>query len=105
MISRQTIFSLLLALLVGVGIFAWNGAKRDECDVSGPDRGAVQVPVGQSGRKVLLVNCNEWLPRQPVKVQAWCFVDVALGVVFGMSMLVDVTRANRERSQWMRREL
>ena len=105
MISRQTIFSLLLALLVGVGIFAWNEAKRDDCDRAGPDRGAMQVPVGQSGRKVLLVRCNDWLPRQPVKVQAWCFLDVALGVVFGMSLLADVARGNRERSAWLRRNL
>ncbi len=102
MISRHTIFAFLLMLLVTAALFAWNNSKRDECDLAGPSRAMTQVPVGQSGKKVLLVNCSEWLPRQPAAVQAWCFADVALGVVFAMSLLGDAVRGNAYRSQFRR---
>ena len=99
MISRKTIFAFLLALLVGVGIFAWNEAKRDDCDLAGPDRARMDVAVGQSGRKMLVVNCGEWLPRQPTRVVAWCFADAALAVVFLMSLIGDVAAGFRWRAE------
>ncbi len=99
MIARKTILSFLLMLLVGLGIFAWNGSKRDACDLAGPDRGHVEVPVGQSGKRVLVVNCSEWLPRQPAWVLAWCFADGALAVVFGLSLLGDVVGGYRWRRE------
>ena len=105
MISRKTIFSFLLMLLVSVGIFAWNAAKRDECDQAGPDRTHLEVPVGQSGRRVLVVNCSDWLPRQPVRVLVWCFADAALAVVFCLSLLTDAVAGNRWRSQWKQGQL
>ena len=88
-------------LLVGIGIFAWNGSKRDECDLAGPDRAHVEIPVGQAGRKVLVVNCSDWLPRQPAWVQGCCFLDASIAVVFAMSLLVDVVNGNRRRAEWM----
>ena len=100
MISRQTIFSFLLTLLVGLGVFAWNGSKRDECDLAGPDRARVVVPVGQAGRKVLVASCSEWLPRQPAWVQGCCFLNGALAVVFVVSLAADVVSGNRWRAQW-----
>ena len=86
-------------LLVGVGIFAWNGAKRDGCDLAGAERAHMEVPVGQAGKRVLVVNCSDWMPRQPAWVQGWCFLDAALAVVFGLSLLTDVVNGLHWRSR------
>ena len=64
MISRLTIFALLLGLLVGVGLVAWNNGHRDGCDgLTGAAREQMQVEVGQSGRHVVAVPCSSWRLR------------------------------------------
>ena len=103
MIARQTIMSLLLAMLVALGVFAWNLQKKDDCDLAGASRATTQVPIGQSGRQVLVVNCSNWLPRQPYGVQAWCLVDACLIVVFAISLAADVVRSRAVRGTFVRR--
>ena len=90
MISRVTLFSFLLALLLATWIRLWTVGQRDECarflagDKSYP---ASQVVV--EGTRTVVVPCKQWLPRQPVAVQVLCLVDLLLTVLFAMNALAD----------------
>ena len=97
MISRKTIYSLLLASLAAAGVFAWNTEKRDECDMAGANRTTMQVVIGQAGKVPVVANCSDWLPRQPQGVQGAVFLDAAAWVVFGLSLAWDVKRSAEEQ--------
>ena len=96
-ISRVTIFSLLLSLLLATGIRRWYLGQRDDCrrylagDTSFP---AAQVVV--SGTRTIVVPCDQWWLRQPVAVQMLCLLDLLLATVFAVTGLQD-TRAWLER--------
>ena len=90
-ISRVTLFSLLLALLLGVGIWRWNVGHSDDC--ARYLAGEKTLPRSQivvSGTRTLVVPCEYWLPRQPEKVQFLCLLDFALVAVFAVNGLVDL---------------
>lgn len=100
MISQRTIFSLLLTLLLMISIYAWSGQHRDECTAY--LRGDLKAPATQAvdvGRGAIDVPCTSWLPRQPRGVQVLCLLDVALGVVFALSVWDDRMRARGRQSQ------
>jgi hypothetical protein len=90
LISRVTLFSFLLALLLASGIRLWYIGQRDECArfLAGDKRfPASQVVV--EGTRSVVVPCTQWLPRQPLEVQTLCLLDLVLVVVFAMNGLAD----------------
>ena len=98
LISKRTIFSLLLTLL-GVGvIFAWNVNRRDECSayLAGQPRAPHEAVVMTGSRRVL-VPCDQWFLRQPEEVQVGCLGVVAGVMVFAVSAVADWQRRGERR--------
>ncbi len=96
-ISRVTIFSLLLALLLATGIRRWYLGQRDDC--ARYLAGDTSFPPAQfvvSGNRTIVVPCDQWWLRQPVIVQMLCLLDLLLAAVFVVNGLQD-TRAWIER--------
>jgi hypothetical protein len=89
--SRVTLFSLLLALLLGVGIRLWTDEHRDACApyLSG-DTKAQKSEWVVSGTREIEVSCNDWTARMPLRIQILCLLDVVLGVLFGLNALSDL---------------
>lgn len=89
--SRVTLFSLLLALLLGVGIRLWTDGQRDACTpyLSG-DTKAQKSEWVISGTRQIEVPCTDWFTRQPVRVQILCMLDVVLAVLFLLNALSDL---------------
>jgi hypothetical protein len=90
-ISKVTLFSLLLGLLLACGIRLWYVERKDECArwLAG-DRSAPATQTVVSGTRTIEVPCTDWAMRQPLGVQVLCLLDMALGVVFVMNGLADV---------------
>jgi hypothetical protein len=90
-ISRVTLFSLLLALLLAVGIRLWYDGQRDACTpyLAG-DAGAQKSEWVMSGTRTIEVSCDDWIMRQPLRVQVLCLLDAALTVLFVMNALSDL---------------
>jgi hypothetical protein len=90
MISRLTIFSLLLALLLAAGIWRWSVVQRDTCSpyLAG-DQTAPSTMYVVTGTRTMVIPCDDWLERQPGKVQLLCLVDFVLVVMFGLNALQD----------------
>ena len=91
MISRVTIFSLLLGLMLASGIWLWNDGHPDECSRSMAATG--NMPASEyviSGTRQIVVPCNDWIMRQPLQVQILCLLNLVLAVVFVLNSLADV---------------
>ena len=91
MISRVTLFSFLLASMLAVGIRMWTDAQTDKCAryLAGDTR-APSSELVEMGTRMVVVSCNDWLPRQPVKVQMLCLLDMVLTVMFVLNALHDL---------------
>jgi hypothetical protein len=92
MISRVTIFSLLLALMLAMGLWMRDMQQTDNC--SRYMAGDKMLPASEyvvSGSRMVEVPCSDWLSRQPVPVQVLCLLDGVLGVVFVLNALSDLT--------------
>jgi hypothetical protein len=102
-ISRVTLFSLLLALLLAAGIALRNAWQKDECSryLAG-DRSAPATQTVLSGTRAIEVPCTDWIDRQPQTVLLLCLVDVALFVIFALNAAADV-RAWMQRRRQMER--
>jgi hypothetical protein len=89
--SRVTLFSLLLALLLGAGIRLWTMQQRDACTpyLSG-DTKAQKSEWVASGTRQVEVPCTDWITRQPARVQILCLLDVVLAVMFVLNALSDL---------------
>jgi hypothetical protein len=96
-ISKVTLFSLLLGLMLACGIRLWDVEHKDECArwLAG-DKSAPATEVELSGTRTIEVPCTDWTTRQPLCVQVLCLVDLALGAVFVLNGLADVR-------EWMQR--
>jgi hypothetical protein len=96
-ISKATLFSLLLGLMLACGIRLWYLDQRDDCAryLAG-DKSAPATQVIVSGTRTIEVPCTDWTTRQPLRVQVLCLFDLALGVVFVLNGLADVR-------EWMQR--
>jgi len=98
MISRVTIFSLLLGLMLGLGIFLHANGERDRCN-SYPAGG---VPPNSetvvSGTREIEASCSDWWIRQPIEIQILCIGDAGLGLIFALNALTDLRRS----IQWRR---
>jgi hypothetical protein len=85
-ISRVTLVSFLLALLLTAGIYLWSAEHWDDCarymagDTSLPSSEVVDV-----GDPQVEVQCGQWLPRQPVALQVMCLVDLVAVIVFTLN--------------------
>ena len=100
MISRRTIFSLILTLLLAVSIRLWAVSVRDDCDRFGKGTPANPTSViVESGTRTIDVPCTYWVPRQSVRVQALLLFNIALGVVFLVSVAGDWSRWRERRRQ------
>jgi hypothetical protein len=83
LISRVTIFSLLLALMLGVGIRLRTQGQRDGCAAYlAGDKTAPATVYVVTGTRTVIVSCDEWLPRQTERVQLLCVLELLLVGVF-----------------------
>jgi len=90
-ISRVTLFSFLLALLLGVGIRLRTQGQRDGCAAYlAGDTTAPATEYVVTGTRTIVVPCNRWLARQTEKVQMFCLLDFVLAVMFVLNALQDV---------------
>jgi hypothetical protein len=89
-ISRVTLFSLLLGLMLAAGIWRWTDGHKDDCSrfLAG-DKSAPASEWVVSGTRTIEVPCNDWTMRQPMRVQVLCLLDLVVVVVFVMSALSD----------------
>lgn len=100
-LSKVTLYSLLLGLMLASGIGVWDAGQTDNCarylagDKSQP---ATQTVI--SGSRLVVVPCTNWIGRQPLWVQVLCLVDGALGVLFVLNLLSDLRAWLQMRRQW-----
>ena len=91
MISRVTVFSLLLGLMLGLGILFWSAGQRDACTpyLEG-NKSAQRSMYVPSGTRLIAVPCNDWIMRQPLRVQVLCLADLGLALIFVLNALGDL---------------
>jgi hypothetical protein len=97
-ISRRTIFSLLLALMILLCLRAWLIQHPDNCDryMAGDRTVPSSVYIQMGGRRAE-VPCEDWLLRKPAGVQAVCLLDAVVAVVFLLGVWGDIVRRNHTR--------
>jgi hypothetical protein len=92
MISRLTIFSLLLGLMLALGIFIHAKSERDRCN-SYP---AGSVPPKSesivSGTREIEAPCSDWWIRQSTEIQILCIADLGLALIFLLNAAGDLRR-------------
>ncbi len=90
MVSRVTIFSLLLAAMLGLGICMYSQGEQDGCAshpaTSAPPKSEYIV----TGSREVEVPCSEWFLRQPLAVQILCIVEALLATLFLIHATGDV---------------
>jgi len=102
MISRRTIFSLLLAATIFLGIRLWILDHHDPCDSYMPGNVHPQTVMVESGDRTVEMPCNLWLPRQSEWMQLTCLLDLAVLIVFLLSVWRDVKQwRERRRNSFM----
>jgi hypothetical protein len=90
-ISRVTIFSLLLSLMLGIGIWSWSSGQRDACSAYlAGNKTAQSSEYVASGTRLITVPCSDWLMRQPQRVQLLCLANLGLVAVFVLNALGDL---------------
>jgi hypothetical protein len=90
-ISRVTLFSFLLALMLGIAIQMWSSGMKDECaPYLAGDNSAPATEFVVTGSHRVEVSCNDWLFRMPLAVQMLCLLGLVLGAMFLMNGLGDV---------------
>jgi hypothetical protein len=89
-VSRVTLFSLLLGLMLAMGISRWSGELKDDCSrfLAG-DKSAPRSELVVSGTRTVEVSCNDWTMRQPLRVQVLCLLDIVVFLVFVTNALFD----------------
>ena len=97
MISRRTIASFFLAIMIFLGIRLWIVNHHDPCDSYLPGHVLPQTVYVESGTRTVEVPCSWWLPRQPDWLQMVCLLDLAAIVVFLLSVWLDVKRRSESR--------
>lgn len=91
MISRVTLFSLLLGLMLGLGIWMGTSGHRDACSAySGGEKPAQSSEYVASGSQMIAVPCNDWFMRQSFHVQMLCLVELCLAAIFVLNALGDL---------------
>jgi len=99
-VSRVTLFSFLLAMLLATGLLRWNAERRDACsEYQAGDRTAPASIYAVSGARAIVVPCNDWLARQPMTVQILCLVELVLMSMFVLNGLMDLRDWRKRRRQ------
>lgn len=98
MISKVTLYTLLLTLLLGAGIERWKVTHRDNCAryLAG-EKGYSPTELVVTGTRQVEMPCSIWLPRQPDAIQILCLLDLTLGTIFLLNALADLRRALEAR--------
>ena len=91
MISRVTIFSLLLSLMLAIGIWSWSSSHRDACAAYlAGNKHAPSSEYVPSGSRLIIVPCRDWTSRQPLRVQLLCLANLVLAIVFVLNATGDL---------------
>jgi len=87
-ISKVTLYSLLLALLLALGIWTSTRVPGDACAryLAG-DKSAPSMELIVTGTRTVVVSCDQWLPRQPTWVQMLCLLELVLISTFLLNAL------------------
>ncbi len=81
--------------MLGLGIRMWDADRQDDCALYlAGNKGAPASVLVLSGSRQIEVSCDDWLMRQPMKVQLLCLIDLVIFVVFFFNALSDL-------QQWM----
>jgi hypothetical protein len=93
MISRKTLLSLLVALLLAGCIKAYTLSLHNPCEayLAGQRDAPETVVVNPQGR-AYQVPCNQWFLRQPPSVQVLCLADGGVFIVFLFNAVADWQR-------------
>lgn len=97
MISRVTIFSLLLGLMLGLGIDMHAKGEHDRCNTYPAGGVAPKTEYVVTGTREVEVPCGDWWMRQPMWMQIACMADAGLGMMFAVNALLDLRRWLRWR--------
>jgi hypothetical protein len=90
LISRVTLYSLLLSLMLGLGIRLSDARHPDNCTLyNAGDRSVSSSVLVAAGTRQIEVPCNDWIMRQSLNIQMLCLVDLIIGVVFFFNALSD----------------
>jgi hypothetical protein len=90
-ISRITIFSLLLSLMLAIGIWSWSSGRRDACAAYlAGDKTAQSSEYVASGSRLIAVPCKDWTMRQPLRIQLLCLANLGLVIVFMLNAAGDL---------------
>jgi hypothetical protein len=98
MISRLTLFSLLLGLMLGLGIYMHSQSEQDRCNTSPAGGTQPKSEYVITGERQVEVPCSEWFLRQPLAIQILFVADILLGFVFAINALADLDRWLRWRA-------
>ncbi len=99
-ISKVTLYSLLLSLLLASGLWAWAAQERDGCwrYLAGDKKAPATVEV-ETGTRSIVLPCRDWLPRQSDAVQTVCLLELFLIVLFAGNALQDLRENLARRRQ------
>ena len=76
--------------MLGLAIRLWDARHPDDCALyNAGDRSVPSSVMVVSGTRQIEVPCNDWIMRQPLKVQLLCLVDLVIGVIFFFNALSD----------------
>ena len=93
MISRITIYSLLLALMLVLSLRLWHDKHPDNCTLyNAGDHSYPSSMMVVSGTRQIEVPCTDWTMRQPLGVQMFCLLDLLLAALFFFNALSDLQR-------------
>jgi hypothetical protein len=92
MLSRLTLFSLLLALMLGLGIMLQTKSQLDRCNSYSADGIPPRSEYVVTGTREVEVPCSDWWMRQSLTIQILCIADLGLGMIFVVNALGDLHR-------------
>lgn len=97
MISRVTIFSLLLGLMLGLGIYTQAETERDRCNTYPAGSTPPETEYVVTGTREVEVPCNDWWMRQPLAIQILCIADAGFAMIFLVFAAGDLRRRYQQR--------
>jgi hypothetical protein len=97
MVSRVTIFSLLLGLMLGLGIYTHAQGERDRCSIYPAGGTPPMTEYVVSGTRQVEVPCSDWWMRQPLVIQILCIADAGFALIFLLFAAGDLRSAVQRR--------
>ena len=82
MISRTTIYSLLLGLILALALFMRITRERDRCNTYPAGGIPPRTEYVVSGTRQFEISCSDWWMRRPQSTQILLIVDIGLGMIF-----------------------